>query len=85
MSLSDSNSLVTDESTIVKILLPPAYVVRREGNVFAGVSLSVHTGGVGGGTPVPGSFPGLWSQVFSREGSLVLAREVCSPGLGGGG
>ena len=27
--------------------------------------LSVHLGGGGGVTPVPGSFPGLWSQVLS--------------------
>ena len=33
-----------------------------EGTVFTGVCLS--TGG--GGTPIPGSFPGLWSQVLSR-------------------
>ena len=43
-------------------LLPHAYIVRREGNVITGISLSVQ-GGVG--TPVHGSFPGLWSQVLS--------------------
>ena len=37
-------------------LLPPAYVVRREGTVFTGVCLS--TGGRGGpGTPPPGGVP----------------------------
>ena len=48
--------------------LPPAYIVGREGNVFTGINLSVHKAGVlfPGGTPVPGSFPGLWSQVLSR-------------------
>ena len=56
--------------------LPPAYVVRREGNVFTGVSLSVHVGGgesqalslisspssFSGGHPSPRFFP--WSRVF---------------------
>ena len=37
---------------IVYGLLPPAYVVRREGTVFTGVCLS--TGGGGPGTPPPG-------------------------------
>ena len=64
------------------LFLPPAYVVRREGNVFTDVSLSVHTLG---GTPVPGSFPGLWSQVLfgwvpqscpSWGGTPVLAGVV---------
>ena len=45
-------------------LLPPAYVVRWEGNVFTGANLSVHRGG----TPVIGSFSGLWSQVLSQGG-----------------
>ena len=47
----------------MKLQLPPTYVVRREDNVFTGVSLSVHRGG----TTVPGSFPGLWSQVLSGD------------------
>ena len=45
------------------IFLPPA--TEGWGKVIFSVCLSVHTG-TGGGTPVPGSFPGLWSQVLSR-------------------
>ena len=42
-------------------LLPPVYEVR--GKVMFSFCLSVHTGG--GASSVPGSFPGLWSQVLS--------------------
>ena len=39
-----------------EVFLPPAYVVRRECNIF---SLSVHRGGGGGmsGTPIPVTGP----------------------------
>ena len=47
-----------------------------EGTVFTGVCLST----IGGGTPVPGSFPGHWSQVLSRGGTPVLAIRVPSTG-----
>ena len=42
------------------VLLPPAS--EGWGKVIISVCLSVHTWG---GTPVPGSFPGLWSQILS--------------------
>ena len=42
-----------------ELLLPP-HPKDGEGNVFTGVCPFT-----GGGTPVPGSFPGLWSQVLS--------------------
>ena len=51
-------------SHLCGLVLPPAHVVRREGNVFTGISMSVHTGE---GTPVPDSFSGFWSQILSRR------------------
>ena len=68
-------------------LLSPAYVVRREGNVFTGVCLSI-----GGWEGVP---LGPLSQIFSWRVLLVLdprsffwggggyPSQICS--LGGGG
>ena len=55
--------LLTMHGAVVRTtLLPPAYVVRREGNVSTGVvCLSVHGGGGGGWTPVPKFF--TWSLV----------------------
>ena len=79
------------------LLLPPAYVVRREGNVLTPVCVSVHRGGsqaqvqVGG---VPGPGPGgggTWSQVRggprSRWGGYPVSGLGGVPGLrseGGG-
>ena len=53
--------------------------------LFSQMSVCPHTGGTGffprsfpGGTPVPGSFQGQWSQVLRGGGHP-------SPGLAGGG
>ena len=66
------------------MLLPPAYVVRREGNVFTGVCLLTFGGGTrsqiwgggpglrfGGGYPVSGLGGGTWSQVWGGTWSQV--------------
>ena len=58
-------------------LLPPAYVVRREGTVFTGVCLS--TGG-GGGYPVrypPGGYPGPGTTPGGYPDTPP--RGVCGP------
>ena len=57
-------------------LLPPAS--EGWGKYCFHRCLSVHTEG---GTPVPGSFLGLWSQVLSGA-TLVLAGGYPSPGRG---
>ena len=80
--------LIKTFSTDQIIFLPPAYVVRREGNVFTGVYLSVHKVG-GGVTPwslVRGSFPGPRS--FPRGASSPVtgpAQGRGTPFLAGGG
>ena len=65
---------------MVKLLLPAAYKVRQE-VIF---SVCQFTPGGGGGTPVPGSFPGHWSQVLSWGGTPVLVGGgvLPQPGLG---
>ena len=58
--------------------LPPACVVRREGNVFTGVSQSVHPGGVGEGVPE--------SQVLSQvSGPRFFPRSLVPGPFWGGG
>ena len=74
-------SLLTVQQDEVRYcLLPPAYEVRREGNVFTGVCL--FTGGGGGeDAPVSGSrfLPCPWSQVLSG-GYPSLWSQVFTPG-----
>ena len=80
----------------LNILLPPAYVVRREGTVFTGVCLLTFRGGtwsqVRGGVPGLrfGGVPslrfggGTWSQVRGGSWSQVWGREYLVSGPGGG-
>ena len=75
-------------------IIPPALVVRREGNVFTGVRLSGHMGG-GGGYPSPRFFPRSLVPGHFWEGTPVpgsfpgLLSHVLSRGpqscWGGGG
>ena len=53
-------------------LLPPAYVVRREGTVFTGVCLSTGGGG-GGGQPADSVGGGVSGQSW-WEGSVAGGR-----------
>ena len=56
--LGAAHILCQEAPTLSNRLLPPAYLVRREGTVFTGVCLS--TGGEGGSGQVPprGGYPG---------------------------
>ena len=65
-------------------LLPPAYVVRREGNIFTGSSLSVHMGEVPQSqvlSQVSGSRSFLWRYLSHR---LFPRSLVPGPFWGGG-
>ena len=57
--------------------LSPAYVVRRE-VMFSQASVCLSTFWLGGVYPVPGSFPGHWSQVLSGRypSSMFFPRSL---------
>ena len=66
------------------VLLPPAYVVRGEGNVLTRVCLSVHRGG--GGYPYPIMLCNITQNAMGQLGGTLpgLARGGTLPGPAGG-
>ena len=74
--------VVSCQSLVCTILLRFYHFYRPhpkdgEGNVFTGICPS--TGG-GGGYPLPGSFPGLWSQVLSQVADTPVPARGIPPG-----